>query len=428
MSIDKDLDELISNEIITTETANKINNYYKAKKGNNANKLFIVFGILGAILVGLGIILILAHNWDNLPRIVKTILAFIPLVIGQIICGFVLLKKNRNTTWIESSSVFLFFAVGASISLISQIYNIPGNIASFVLTWMLLCLPIVYLLKSSITSLLYIIGITFYGCKIGYWVYPRIESFNFWLLLAAILPYYYYLYRNKPKSNFMLFHNWLIPIAVLITLGTVANNNEEIMFISYLSLLGIFYQIGNSNVFQQQKFRNNSYLILGALVTIGLLLSLSFSWYWNDLQVHEFQFNELRDYSELISAILFFIISLVILIQQFKKELLVKSTFVEYVFIVFTLAFFIGLKFHFSSIIINCIIFIIGILTIKRGERKNHLGILNFGLIIITSLVISRFFDTDLSFIIRGLLFVSVGTGFFITNYWMLKKRKENEN
>ena len=126
--------------------------------------------------------------------------------------------------------------------------------------------------------------------------------------------------------------------------------------------------------------------------------------------------------------LIFFIISFVILIKQFKKELLVKSTFVEYVFIVFTLAFFIGIKFHFSSIIINCIIFIIGILTIKRGERKNHLGILNFGLIIITSLVISRFFDTDLSFIIRGLLFVSVGTGFFITNYWMLKKRKENEN
>jgi hypothetical protein len=42
-------------------------------------------------------------------------------------------------------------------------------------------------------------------------------------------------------------------------------------------------------------------------------------------------------------------------------------------------------------------------------------------------LAVCRFFDTDLSFIIRGLLFVTVGIGFFATNYWMIKKRKANE-
>lgn len=67
-------------------------------------------------------------------------------------------------------------------------------------------------------------------------------------------------------------------------------------------------------------------------------------------------------------------------------------------------------------------IFIIGILTIRKGAKKNHLGVLNYGLLIITALVICRFFDTDLSSIIRRLLFVSVGIGFFLTNYWMLKK------
>jgi hypothetical protein len=54
----------------------------------------------------------------------------------------------------------------------------------------------------------------------------------------------------------------------------------------------------------------------------------------------------------------------------------------------------------------------------------NHLGILNYGLVIISILVACRFFDTDMSFVLRGLIFVSLGLGFFAVNYWMIKKRK----
>jgi hypothetical protein len=37
------------------------------------------------------------------------------------------------------------------------------------LTWMVLCLPLVYIMKSSITSMLIIIGITFFACETSYW-------------------------------------------------------------------------------------------------------------------------------------------------------------------------------------------------------------------------------------------------------------------
>ena len=92
MNISKDLKELIDANVISTEAADKIDSYYKSKESTSANKLFIVFGVLGALLVGLGVILILAHNWDNLSKIVKTTLAFIPLIIGQLLCLFTLLK------------------------------------------------------------------------------------------------------------------------------------------------------------------------------------------------------------------------------------------------------------------------------------------------------------------------------------------------
>jgi hypothetical protein len=59
--------------------------------------------------------------------------------------------------------------------------------------------------------------------------------------------------------------------------------------------------------------------------------------------------------------------------------------------------------------------------------KTDHLGKLNYGLVIITFLVIFRVFDTNLSFALRGLLFLIVGVGFYITNFQLLKKRKAYE-
>ena len=148
MSILKDLQNLVEADIITEDIADDIRKFYQNKSSPPSNRLFIVFGILGAILVGLGIILIIAHNWNELSRFTKTCFAFLPLLIGQILCGYTLLKKRDSIAWREGSSVFLFFSVGASISLVSQIYNIPGDLSSFLLTWMLVCLPIVYIMRS----------------------------------------------------------------------------------------------------------------------------------------------------------------------------------------------------------------------------------------------------------------------------------------
>ena len=75
----------------------------------------------------------------------------------------------------------------------------------------------------------------------------------------------------------------------------------------------------------------------------------------------------------------------------------------------------------------NILVLLIGVAEINRGNKSNNLGILNYGLAIITILIICRFFDTDMSFAIRGILFLLVGFGFFVTNYITLKKRKKNE-
>lgn len=426
MNVSEDISELLREGIISQETADKIKEYYKTKGNQSHNKLFIVFGILGAILVGLGILLIIAHNWDNLSRFSKTVLAFLPLLLGQVLCGFSILKKQESTTWKESSSAFLFFGVGASISLISQIYNLSGDLSSFLLLWMLLCLPLVYLMQSSIASLLYIAGITYYLGEACYWHYPSSESYNYWFLLLAILPYYYKLYLRKTHSNFTTFHHWFIPISVMFSLGSVAQHHEELMYIAYISLFGLFYIIGTNLYLKNKKTSNNGYFVFGSLGTSSLLLSLSSNWFWRNLREEQFQFSSMISSPEMISCILILIIAGVLLWKQKEHALLKEFNPLNFVFIVFPIIFIIGLYSPIATILVNLLILSIGIVNIRRGAKLDHLGILNYGLLMISALVLVRFFDTNLSYVLRGIIFVGVGIGFFLTNFFMLKKRKEN--
>ena len=424
MKLSKDLTELVQAGVIDQATADKIGNYYATKTTSPQSKMVIVFGILGSLLVSLGIILILAHNWDDLTRTTKAVIAFIPLVIGQGLCAFTLLKRKDSTAWREGSAVFLIFAIGACISLISQVYNIPGSLTSFLLTWVLLGIPIVYVMNSSSASLLYIIGITYYACSIGYWEGNGRENYSYWGLLLLILPHYYYLFTKKSDSNFFTIHNWFIPLSVTAVLGTLATDASEIMFVAYMSLFGLLYQIGGLPTLRDLKIRNNGYLVLGSLGTVVLLLILGFDFFWSDLRGEEMP-KGLMSSPEFLTALVLTIAALVLLVYQKMKQRPLSLRPAEWVFIVFVVLFYLGYRSPFVVIWINLLTLLIAVLTIREGAMRNHFGILNYGLLIITGLIICRFFDVNIDFVLKGFLFVLVGLGFFFANMWMMKRKKK---
>ncbi len=424
----KDLVDLERASVITPDIAAHIKHFYAQKEAQSGNRLLTIFGVLGACLVGLGILLIIAHNWDDLSRSLKTALAFLPLLVAQGIALYVILKKMESNPWRESVATFLFFAIGACISLVSQIYHIPGNLSSFLLTWALLSLPVVYLLRSSMVSLLYIGWITWFVSETEYWSHGLVSGHFYWLLLLLMLPRYIQLLLKQPEGNFTSFHHWFVVLSVTISLGIFGKSAEEWLFPAYMSLFGIFNVLGQFSVFTRMKRRNNAYLIIGSVGTLVLLLITSFDWLWVDV------FGEERALYYSVSSpefVAFFITTagaLFLLVRkyQLKKQLLGNP--MEIVFIVFAVLFLIA---HFTAIIplilVNLMTFLIGVYYIRYGSRENHLGLLNFGLLIITALVICRFFDTDISFVWRGLLFITVGVGFFLANSRMLKKRKNDE-
>ncbi|TYA75003.1 DUF2157 domain-containing protein [Seonamhaeicola marinus] len=380
--------------------------------------------MLGSVLVGLGIILILAHNWDDFSKTTKTILAFLPLVIGQIISGYSILK-NKSKTWKEASGTFLFFAVGSSISLVSQIYNIPGNLSSFLLTWTLLCAPLMYLLRSNMLAILHIVFMTYYAVEYGYNFISRADTPWFYvLLLVLVLPYYIKLIKSESNSNIASIFNWLLPLSLIIVLGAFVQGVGTLGVLMYVLLFGVLYNIGKLGVFSNQKLRRNGFLVLASLGTVYMLMLTSFEWMWDELLRDKLVYNTQEFY---ISLMLFLVASALFGYLVIKRTVL-KFNIIHYVFAIFSAVFFIGLSSEvIPSVLINLLVLCIAIVNIKIGADKFHFGILNYGLLIIALLITCRFFDTNMSFVVRGILFVCIGLGFFLTNYVILKKQKKNK-
>ena len=425
----KELQELVAANIITPVTAQEIADYYKHREKGRPNRFSAVVNILGALLVSLGIVLVVAHNWDELGRTAKTFFAFLPLVIGQGLCLYVLLKKKNNITWRETAGIVLFFAVASSISLISQTYHISGTMSSFLLTWMLLTIPLVYILPSSVVALLYIAGITWYACATGYFNYPDdAVPFYYLFLLALVIPHYYSYLTHKKESNFFHLLNWLLLLSVTIALGSFSTNQDssEWVFTGYLGMFSVFYLLGRLENFTHQKLFANPFLIIGTLGTIFILMFWSFDWSWTDA----YSYSDNNRSSIYFSPFLYITIAILIVagwlvLRGYRATKIIifdPTGFSGFVLLVLLLAF--RNIPHIAVLFINLWILFLAVFFIRKGALQDHLGILNFGLLIIATLAVLRFFDNDIPFIWRGLLFLITGAGFFAANYIMIKKRK----
>lgn len=417
LKLKRELDELVEAQVISAEVSKNISKYYASKTTNNPNKLFAIFGVLGSLLVGLGVILILAHNWDDFSRSTKTIWAFVPLVIGQLFVGFTLLKK-KSAAWKETAATFLFFAIGASISLVSQIYNIPGSMPSFLLTWIVLAAPLVYLLRSHTAVLLHLLFATVYACNLGY--FNNDQPWWYLLLLAYVIPHYYGQIKNAQASNLTGILNWLFPLSVLISLGAFITGNHTIGFLIYVTLFGLFYNIGKLPFFNSQRLRTNGYALLGSLGTITTLIIASFRWVWEDTS------SMIATTEDVIIAVVIGLAAIGVMVYLFLKRALPSFNLFQYAFLCFAIIYFTSFtEPELPTILTNILVFALGIFAVRMGSRTGRFSILNYGLLIITVLIACRFFDTNISFIIRGLLFVAIGAGFFAANYMMHKKQQK---
>ena len=421
-SILKELRHLVDANVISEETANQIQEYYRSRKTEPSNRFTIVLSILGALLVGLGIVLVIAHNWDDFSRLLKTIFAFLPLVLGQGLCLYALLRRKDSFVWRECSAIILFFGIGASIALVSQIYHMGGELSDLLLVWMVLSAPLIYLLPSYIVSLLYIAGVSWYACVLGYsWDSSSKVPYLYLPLMLVIVPAYLKLLRTK--NNLFVLHNWFLAASVVFVLGAFTRETDyQWVFLGYLSLGCIYYHIGTGSYFAEQRLYANPFRVLSLPGIVAILLFWSYQYTWS--------FNIFGDAANwdwifFCILLLLFLVAAGIMIRRYTRKERLAISPVEFSAYVFLVALLLetndGML---SAIVINLWVLLLGLYFTRLGSIRSHLGILNLGLFIIGLLAVLRFFDESIPFVWRGIFFLATGITFFAANYIVIKRRK----
>jgi uncharacterized membrane protein len=430
------LPELVASGAISSENAAKIENHYRFVE-TRSNFGFVILATVGAALVGAGIILLIAHNWDDLSRATRTVIAFIPLLIAQALVVFVLMRRNESRPWREAVAIFDVAAVATAISLISQTYQIQGSFADFMKVWLLLSIPIVYLLRTGVGAVVYVIGTIV-------WLLARemagfVRSPNpmfFWLLFLLVIPFFLIRYWKERDSRETRALGIVLTIALVFGLGLTADfAKTDLGCVAFAGLLTAIYLAG-IKFFQRTDERLHIVALLGG-IGIGvtaIVLTFESSWHMS----REFFWGERTLGANIAFAleIVFPIIAILLAASDiFRRRFqfsLAAAAFPIVTAILWGIANLCqrpaerwwSTRCSFTAAaLMNCYALWLGIDFLTRGIRSNSVARANFGLLLIAALAISRFFDSELSFITRGLGFIVVGAGFLVANILMFKKR-----
>ena len=396
MKILKELDELTAAEVISPEVAERIRHYAEQRtQSNSSHRLLTVFGALGAILIALGVIVLLAHNWDELPRWIKTFFSFLPLLAGQAACGYLLFKKGLTSWWGDAAAAFTALTIGATIAMVHQVYNLPdSSFASFLTLWLILALPTLYLMRSRATAILYYIGIGAL-CILGYreWTtyYTSLVTF------VLILPFYIWHIRYKTNSAITVVFTGI----ALSVLSTNIRDNSTILWFVLLS--AIYIMIGK---YLQTSIYYNAY-------KVAALLCIPICFFIEDFP----SFNNNYTLYTTIAIVLFYFLLIAKYYYIDKKE---KTPDLVLVF---------PLLYIFSIYLVrlylyDLVILAFGAYYIWKGFKSERSLVVNYGLSVISVEIAIRFFDSSYPFIIKGIVFILLGIGFFVANYFILKQKK----
>ncbi len=416
-----ELKTLVQNGVISEDDSIRIRGYYEQNPGRSHAKTLL--GIIGSSLIGLGVILLVAHNWDEFSRLQRTAISFIPLLSGQAILGYAVFKKKESAPWLEGASIYLAAGIGASIGLISQIYHISTDFDFYILAWALLTLPSVYLARSAMTAAFYMTIMTVWSFSSD--TYDN-RAFMFLPLFALVLPYLIPVIRRNitgMKSQFLM---WVLSITLFLgILPSVGGMSEQVGIVIYPALFTLYY-LADRKLLQNEPIIRRPLFIVGisGIVIISAIFTFKESWMFTASGT-----DDLYDaiYCNL-TALLFSIASAVFLILELSRKrtdiLIISCPFI--LSVIFYLAISAGVSEYIPMITFNIYLLCLGSYTLWRGFSKNSQLAVNAGLAVLSWLATIRFFDSDISYTVRGVLFIIIGASFILIN--LLIKKKEGRS
>lgn len=293
-------------------------NQSKLSQNRQNDGLIITVSIIGIFLIGFGIIYLFAHNWDNLSRPTKTILSLLPVFLSVLANIFTVTKRKDNVIWQESTAIYSFLAVGSMLGLILQIYQLPGIENYFFTYWCILCLPVIYLLKShsAVFCAMALMLINLYSYPMDQSAIYQVPWFGSLVMFFALVPYLKRLFTLRQPESLYGTHQIIVPLLICFSaIISMSGSSSSIWLILFL-LLANFHLFGTSRFLRNTNRQPNAMSILGY---IGVSLSLTYLLFSDKWDFDKILQVETQDYRLIFIPILF-ALGLFQLFRYFSKE------------------------------------------------------------------------------------------------------------
>ncbi|MAG15469.1 hypothetical protein CMO88_00235 [Candidatus Woesearchaeota archaeon] len=365
---------------------------------HRSSKTIAVISTLGAILVGIGVILFVASNWRAIPDFAKIILLF-GTTSATYFAGWKLKFDKPNYPAVGESLLLLAsLFVGATIFLTAQIYNVPANSSFLILLWFLAIAPLSYALSSN--PILVISILTFAG-----WMRAELGGYfnaNFFSTMLIFLAFGISLYgAGQLHKMFEKFAKFSI---IYQTVGLI-----YILFSFFFFSLEIGYRMPSTDLFG--SFFASAIFAIFVITSIGSIVGVLVSNRSKKAGMYEF----------LLLLVSFFGFAVITVVSFLKDNFMSEVTspyrnsylqpsegFLTSMFILFTL-----------------LLFVVAIGTILVGYYKGITPFVNIGIFFFVIGLAHIYLNTAYRFLPRSIALILGGIFLIAGAVYLEKKRRE---
>ncbi|HVU17886.1 MAG TPA: DUF2157 domain-containing protein [Candidatus Didemnitutus sp.] len=403
----QEIDRWNDERVISSEQANQLRRRYADKPGTPWS--LIVFATAGAVVFGLGTILLIAYNWDDIPKFGKLGLIFGAVVASHTVALWFWRRGQRILG--ECIAVLGTMFYGAGIWLVAQVYHIDEHYPTGFLLWALGALAFAWVFQSVQHGLVAVVLLTIWGAS---------EDFAF-AAASATAPLLVALGGGVlawRRRSALLLAVTLAAVEVLLSAATFESGTGALAAGNSLAFGVLLIALARLTATRGPDFagRSRACAVLGYIIIVGFCYLLSFESLaremlrWSEIEgPHRFAVLTTHGTLLLFALAAWIALSFAVIRKKLRlhpEEWLLPIAVIYALGIARTPGY--DVTWYLSSCF-NLILLGIALMRMWRGCREAAIGDTVFGSLLFAALIIARYFDLFHSLASRGSAFLVLG-------------------
>lgn len=222
--LDRKVDDWVSKGWISEEARQKIRKSYgrdeQRKSLLTTLPLYALLAVIGLAAAGIALIWGVSQFWYYVSITVRMGLACVLLLITQIGVGAAMFQERQGSLVAEGVALVHCLGIFAVLAMAEQSFYIGWDVTAYVAVCALLCLPVVYLLRSLAALVVYDLSLLYWTAAGGPMNTPG-GMVLLWVLLLLAVPFYNTLITMRDERRLSGF-SWLMTMTVFAAFGLSA--------------------------------------------------------------------------------------------------------------------------------------------------------------------------------------------------------------